>query len=156
MKTISKRKLIFIPLVVGAIALIITGTVFAVTSFVIPGQVKVVPATCDIKLYSDSGLTTELTSLAWGDLPAGSGTRLRTIYIKNLGNSDADVVAKVQNLPAGVTQTEEAETVVPRGGSGSLTITLMASKTAVLGAASPTINITSIPVDNTVPTTPTP
>jgi len=163
LSALLKRKIVVVPLVVAAVALLITGVVYAVSSIVIPGKVNVVTATSDIKLYSDPNLTDELTTLVWGDLPAGSGTRFRTIYIKNLGNSDVNVVATAQNLPTGVTLADEANTVVPRGGSGSLTITLTARKTAVLGPASSafTITITSTVVDNTpttatTTTTPTP
>jgi hypothetical protein len=153
LKTLLKRKLVAIPLAIAVLSLIITGTVFAVTSFIIPGQVNVVPATSDIKLYSDPSFTNELKSLAWGDLPAGSGTRFRTIYIQNLANCDVDVVATAQNLPSGVTLAEEPKTMLTRGGNGSLTIRLTASQTATMGLSTGvTLTITSTPVPNPVPT----
>ena len=157
MKTLLKRKFVAITIAIAVLSLVITGTVWAISSFAIPSQVKVVAATSDIKLYTDPALTDEVKSLVWADLPAGSGTRFRTIYIKNFGNSDVNVVATVQGLPSGVTLVGEAKTVVQRGGSGSLTITLMASKTAVLDASFSafTLTVTSTVVDNTVPTTPT-
>jgi hypothetical protein len=40
----------------------------------------------NVRLYSDSGCTQELTSIDWGDISPG-GTSTQTIYVKNGGNT---------------------------------------------------------------------
>lgn len=143
MKILLKRRLLLISLIVTILVLAITGTVLAATLIVIPAKVSVVAATYDIQVYSDPACTMPLTSLVWAsDLPQG-GERVRTIYLKNVGNMDAFITASLQSPPAGVTIVNNT-TTISRGTSTAFDIDLEASASAQIGSSqSFTININS-------------
>ena len=132
-----------ISLVVIILALAIAGSVLAANLINIPGKINVVAATYDIEVYSDPACTVPLTSLVWAsDLPQG-GERVRTVYIKNVGNMDALVTATLGSAPAGVTIQNNTVTVT-RGTSSQFDVDLVASATANLGAGQTfTITFTS-------------
>ena len=143
MEILKKRKFLLISLIVTILALMIAGTVLATTVFNIPAQVNVVAPTYDIEVYSDSACTIPLTSVIWAsDLPQG-GERDMTVYVKNVGNMDASVLATLENAPSGVSLINDTITVA-RGSSAAFDLELQANALAQLGAAQKfTINFTS-------------
>ena len=132
--------------------LTIGGIVLAANQVIILGQVNVVSATYDIEVYADPGCTIQLTPpLTWSVLPTGE-KRSKTVYVKNIGNSDALVTPTLQSSVTGVTLTPISVTV-PRGGSASLSLQLNAAASAPLGSATLTITLNSIQASQTTTTT---
>ncbi len=71
----------------------------------------VIETTANIQVYSDSGCTTVLTAINWGDV-ASPSTNARTIYIKNVGgNAPVTLTLTTQNLPLGYALTWTKENV---------------------------------------------
>ena len=155
MKISLKRKLVVIPLVVTIMALAIVGIVLAANQVIIPGQANVVSATYDIEVYADPACTIQLTPpLTWSILPTGE-KRSKTVYVKNIGNSDALVTPTLQSSVSGVTLTP-AQVTVPRGGSVALSLQLNATANASLGSSTLTITLTSVQYSQATTTTPVP
>ena len=156
MKFLLKRKFFFIPLIIIIVVLVIGGVVFAANQIIISGQANVVSATYDIEVYSDPDCTIKITPpLTWNILPAGE-KRSKTVYIKNIGNSDAQVTPTLQSSVSGLTLTPVSVTV-PRGGTAALSLQLVASVSAPIGSASLTISLTSVQLSQvTTSTTTTP
>lgn len=155
MKFLLKRKFVVIPLIVTIVALAIAGVVLATNQIIISGQANVVSATYDIEVYSDPACTVQLPQpLTWSVLPTGE-KRSKTVYLKNTGNSDASVTPTLSSA-AGVTLAPVTVTV-PRGGSSSLSLQLIASPSAPIGSAPLTITLTSVQASQvTTTTTPAP
>ena len=127
MKILLKKRFIVVPLTVIIMVLTIGGIVLAANQVIILGQVNVVSATYDIEVYADPGCTIQLTPpLTWSVLPTGE-KRSKTVYVKNIGNSDALVTPTLQSSVTGVTLTPISVTV-PRGGSASLSLQLHTSR----------------------------
>jgi len=145
MKKLLKKKIFFIPLIVVIALVVFAAGVYAATAIMLPGQVNIVAATNDIKVYLDSGCNFEITKIVWADLPVG-GERTKTVYIKNFGNTEATVTAALQGAPAGVNLKVDSNTLqVPAGEQGSFPLILDATQTAVTAAASFTVTFTSTP-----------
>ena len=156
MKILLKKRFIVVPLTVIIMVLTIGGIVLAANQVIILGQVNLVSATYDIEVYADPGCTIQLTPpLTWSVLPTGE-KRSKTVYVKNIGNSDALVTPTLQSSVTGVTLTPISVTV-PRGGSASLSLQLNAAASAPLGSATLTITLNSIQASQaTTTTTPIP
>lgn len=143
MKNYLKHKAVIIPVVFTALAVIITGTVYAATTLSVPGKVTVVTATCDIKVFSDAEGRYELTGIEWNDLPQG-GKRYQKVYLQNIGNSDADVTIQLVNPPSGVTlelESGEEPILLERGKTAPVELTLKADKAALLGGSLATFSV---------------
>ena len=154
MKILLKRKLLLMSLIVAILILVFAGTVLAATAIMVPAQVNVVAATYDVQVYSDIACTIPLKNLVWAsDLPQG-GERDRTVYIKNMGNMDALVIATLQSAPDGVTLPNNT-IIVQRGASVSFDLALQATASAHIGSAQTfTIVFTSSALSTTTTTTP--
>jgi hypothetical protein len=100
-KHISKK----LALIIIAV-FVISGTAIAAMLLSIPNTGIVLNG--DIRLYSDSGCSTPLTAIAWGDIPAGSSVS-KTVYIKNWGNNILNVDITFVNAPVGVTLSGDVE-----------------------------------------------
>ena len=145
MKKLMKRKIFFIPLIVVIALVVFAGGVYAATAIMLPGQVNIVAATNDIKVYLDSGCNFEITKIIWNDLPVG-GERTKTVYIKNIGNTDANVVASLQGAPAGVNLKVNTDSMtVLAGQPATFNLVLDATQAAPIAAASFTVTFTSTP-----------
>jgi hypothetical protein len=146
MKKLLKKKIFFVPLIVVIALVVFAGGVYAATAIMLPGQVNIVAATNDIKVYLDSGCNFEITKIIWNDLPVG-GERTKTVYIKNIGNTDADVVATLQGAPAGMAFKVGTDSMlVPAGSQTSFPLILEATQAAPIAAASFTVTLTPNPV----------
>jgi len=146
MKKLLKRKIFFVPLIAVIASAVFSGAVYAATAIIEPGQVNVVAATNDIIIYSDSACNFEITKIIWTDLPVG-GERTRIVYVKNIGNTDALVVATLQGAPAGVALKVGTDSVtVTAGSQASFTLYLEATQAAPIAPASFTVTFTSTPV----------
>lgn len=146
MNILLKRKIFVIPLIVVMAVAVFGGVIYAATAITVPGQVNIVVATNDIEVYSNSRYTVELTEIIWNDLPVG-GEKYRIVYIRNIGNTDAQVVATLQGAPAGVTLREGADTIViSRRSQAAFTLYLEAATTANIGSSSFTVTFTSTPI----------
>ncbi|MDD5190368.1 MAG: hypothetical protein PHE50_04930 [Dehalococcoidales bacterium] len=145
MKMLLKKKTLGISLAVVMTVAVFGGAVYAVTSTTFPGQVNIVAATNDIKIFSDSSYMFELTKITWNDLPVG-GERTRTVYIRNIGNTNAVVTASLVNAPAGVALAEGTTSMIINAGSqGDFNLTLEANTTVNTGSASFTVSFNSTP-----------
>jgi len=146
MKKVLKRKSFVIPLIVVTAIVVFGVAVYAATAIIVPGQVNIVAATNDIKIYSDSAYTFELTKIIWGDLPIG-GERGRNVYIRNIGNTDAKVVATLQGAPAGVALKVNTDSInITAGSQSAFTLYLEAAITAEIESSSFTVTFTSTPI----------
>jgi hypothetical protein len=145
MKKLLKRKIFFVPLIIVIALVVFAGGVYAATVVTEPGQVNVVAATNDIKVYLDSGCNFEITKIIWADLPVG-GETTKTVYIKNIGNTDATVTAVLQDAPAGVNLKSDTNSIiVPAGQPATFNLVLDATQAAPIAPASFTVTFTSIP-----------
>ena len=154
MKFLLKKRLVFIPLIIIIAVLAIGGIVLAANQVIIQGQANIVSATYDIEVYADPACTIPLTPpLTWSILPTGE-KRSKTVYVKNIGNSDALVTAALQTSVSGVTLAP-VQVTVPRGGSTGLSLQLNAAPTAPLGSAALTIVLTSVQASQATSTTTT-
>ena len=156
MKFLLKKRLVFIPLIIIIAVLAIGGIVLAANQVIISGQANIVSATYDIEVYADPACTIQLTPpLTWSILPTGE-KRSKTVYVKNIGNSDALVTPTLQSSVSGVTLTP-VQVTVPRGGSVALSLQLNATANASLGSSTLTITLTSVQYSQaTTTTTPVP
>jgi len=96
-------------LIILASTLLSTSITYAATSLIAQRQVintVSVSLPRDIQLYSDTGCTTLLTSIVWGDLQRGDvivyGETDPSMYIKNVGEATVDLNYTVSGLPAGL------------------------------------------------------
>jgi hypothetical protein len=110
MKKFLKNKVVFGIVISLAAMAVFSGIVYAATSIDVPGNVNVVQATNDIELYSDPACKYPLTSLTWPDLPNG-GERTKNVYVKNVGNTDAEVTATLVGAPTGVFLNPDTSTI---------------------------------------------
>jgi hypothetical protein len=132
-------------MLVVAVALF-AGVVYALTELIVPGQVNIVAATNDIKICSDNTYSFELQKIIWSDLPVG-GERCKTVFIKNLGNTDAHVVAILQGAPSQISLKVGADSIdIERGDKAPFPLYLEASPTANIESASFTVTFTSTPI----------
>jgi hypothetical protein len=154
LKFLLKKRLIFIPLIIIIAVLAIGGIVLAANQLIIPGQANIVSATYDIEVYADPACTIPLTPpLTWSILPTGE-KRSKTVYVKNVGNSDALITPTLQTSVSGVTLAPVSVTV-PRGGSIGLSLQLISTPSASLGSASLTITLSSVQASQATTTTTT-
>ena len=146
MKKLLKKKIFFVPLMVVIIVAVFGGAVYAATTLALPAQANIVAATNDIKIFSDSGYYFEITKKTWNDLPVG-GERTKTVYVKNTGNTDANVIAVLQDAPAGVSLKAGTDSIkLTSGAQSGFTLYLEATQTAPIALASFTVTFTSAPV----------
>ena len=146
MKRLLKRKIFFVPLIIVIALVVFAGGVYAATVITKQGQVNIVAATDDIKVYLDSGCNFEITKIIWSDLPVG-GETTKTVYVKNFGNTDATVTAALQGAPAGVNLKvdTDSQTVLARQ-PATFNLVLDAAQSAPIAAASFTVTFTSTPI----------
>ena len=91
--------------------------------------------TVNVGVYSDSGLTQNLTSIDWGTLAPGNSTT-RTIYVKNTGTIPVTLSMTTTNWAPSNANTyltltwNRANYVLAVGSSVSATLTLTASASA--------------------------
>ena len=146
MKKLLKKKYFLVPLITIAALGVCAGAVYAATALTFPGQVNVVAATNDIKVYSDPDCKFELTALQWTDLPVG-GESIKTVYVKDIGNTDASVTATLQGAPDGVALKSGTNTVqIKAGTSDQFDLILEANQSAALAALSFSVVFNSTPV----------
>jgi hypothetical protein len=146
MKKLLKRKIFLVPLLIVIALVVFAGGVYAATVITKPGQVNIVAATNDIKVYLDSGCNFEITKIIWNDLPVG-GETTKTVYVKNFGNTDATVTAALQGAPAGVNLkvNTDSQTVLA-GQPATFNLVLDAAQAAPIASASFTVTFTSTPI----------
>lgn len=146
MKKLLKIKIFSVPLVLVVAVAVFGGAVYAATTLTLPGQVNIVAATCDIKIYSDPECNFEITKIIWDDLPVG-GERTKTVYVKNTGNTDAKVTAVLQSPPAGVAFKLGTNSILVNSGAQvGFTLFLEATQAAQIASAAFTVNFASAPV----------
>lgn len=104
-------------------------------------------ATANLGVYSDSACTQSLASLDWGTISPG-GSVSRTVYVKNLGNTEvtlslmaANWYPAVANGPVSVAWNRQGATLAA-GGATATTLTLSVSSDAS--------GFTSFSVDNVI------
>ena len=85
MLTAKKSKVLVVILTVAAVSLTLTTLAVINVNTNLPSSGSIL-TTPNIGVYSDSGCTTNMTSINWGSLSAGS-TTTTTAYIKNTGTA---------------------------------------------------------------------
>ena len=146
MKKRLKKKIFIMPLIIVIAVLSLGGAVYAAYAITVPGQVNIVAATNDIKVYSTPNYTFELAKIIWDDLPIG-GERCRDVYIKNLGNTDAKVVVTLQGAPAGVgLKAGTSALYIEAGSQSAFSLCLEATTTTQTESSSFTLTFTSTPI----------
>jgi hypothetical protein len=110
------------------------------TTQTLPSTGNITPISAvGVALYSDSSLTTPITSLTWGSLnPSGQTTH--TVYIKNTGNIPETLSMAASGWSPTNSNTyltctwNPAQTTIAAGASTSAVITL------AVGASAPTVS----------------
>jgi hypothetical protein len=131
MKILFKKRILLIPIVSIAAALIVTGVVIGATAFSIPGKVDVTQATFDIEIYSDPAYSEPIKEINWNTVTQGRDL-FKTVYVKNVSNSDVEVTATIQPPIDGITFATGSDKIsVPIGKSVSWQITLKVARTVI-------------------------
>lgn len=146
LKKLLKRRFIAVPLVIIMTLAVCSGIVYAATTLSYPSSVRVVSSSSSIIIYSDSTYIRQLQNIEWNDLPVG-GETVTTVYIKNVGNTDAIVTASISNAPAGIWLDPGSSSIeITAGETAEMNLKLEASASASSALSSSfTIGFTSVP-----------
>ncbi len=96
MRKLLKRRLLGIPLVAIVAVVLAAGVALAVYTATIPSSVTVV-SNETIGLYGEAECTTEVTSIAWGEVMQGASPT-QEVYVKNEGGVIVDVTVSSPDL----------------------------------------------------------
>jgi hypothetical protein len=128
------KKIIFAAICLMAISVALTATTYAALTTTqnlsSAGSINVSP---NLGVYSDSGCTTPLSSIAWGSL-SGGGNKTQTVYVKNTGTGSSLTLSMTASNWSPVSASSymtvtwnKAGTVLTPGASTSAIITLTVS-----------------------------
>lgn len=92
----NKKRILIIAAVIGLIALIGTTSVYAVVQYNASIHAKGSIAGIGIKIFSDAGLSNEVTEIDWGLREPGS-SKTYTVYIENTKNTPATLSMYTSN-----------------------------------------------------------
>lgn len=119
----------------GALAATMWSTTVPLT-FTVAGT-----STYNLELYQDAGLTTPLTSMAWGTLNPGDSNSV-TVYVKNVGNQTAHVsIAHNMSTSVGTITATPTTLSILSGSSDSMVLLVSVSASAPGGNQSVTITV---------------
>ncbi len=99
------------------------------------------PAASAVRIYADSALTEEITSIIWGSIEQGS-VKSKTVYVKDTGNTALSVSVNTTGLPSRLILTTQGGLNIAVSENISLTLTMTVDPQAPVASSNFTTTFT--------------